>query len=78
MVRNERCYDGSDLLISAGELNRIAEFQASSILKFPMAHSKKENIWAIMEKVDGIPVANLGDYPSRFGGKQISDAPTSN
>ena len=40
MVRNERCYDGFDLLSSTGALNRIAEFQAGPILKFPAAHSK--------------------------------------
>lgn len=62
MVSNERCYDGCDLLSSAGALNRISEFQAGSNLSFPAAHSKQENIWVDMNHMPGIPLANLNNY----------------
>ena len=62
MIRNERCYDGCDLLGSVGALNRIAEFQAKKCLKFPTTHSKQENIWAHFEETPGLATANLGDY----------------
>lgn len=62
MVRNERCYDGYDLLSTAGALNRIAEMQAGSLLVFPATHSKQESIWIQMNHVAGVSSADLGDY----------------
>lgn len=71
MVRNERSYDGGDLLSSAVTLNRIAEIQSSSLLVFPAAHSKQESIWTIMNHAHGVPLANLGDYKSVSSDEEI-------
>ncbi|MCO5575578.1 hypothetical protein L7F22_029380 [Adiantum nelumboides] len=61
MIRNERCYDGVDLLSSAGALNRLAEIQSSSILVFSVAHSKQESIWTAMNHAHGQTLANLDE-----------------